>query len=87
MSRNFSRWTGVKNCGTDTYHWPNPFFYDSNRDKIDVLPDDSSVGSRPPQSYNDPINIMKWFLAERFNLIDTQLVESPTAPVDVGSVE
>lgn len=89
-SRNFSRWTGVNGSrvngipvpyGTDTYHWPNAFFYDSSGAKIGSFPNNSPVGTASPQVYNDYVDIMKWFISERFNWIDSQYVESPSITV------
>jgi len=86
VSRNFSRWTGVGGSqvngatipyGTDTYHWPNPFFYTSNGTKIETFPNNSPVGAGSPQHYTDYIDIMKWFITERFEWIDSQYVTSP----------
>ena len=91
VSRNFSRWTGVSGSGvdgvpipygTDTYHWPNAFFYRTSGAKIGSFPDNSPVGTGSPQSYNDYIDIMKWFVGERFDWIDRQYVESPKISVD-----
>lgn len=90
VSRNFSRWTGVAGSvvngvaipyGTDTYHWPNAFFYNPNGTKIGDFPNDSPVWSGSPQTYNDYIDIMKWFLTERFDWIDGQYVDAPTISV------
>lgn len=90
VSRNFSRWTGVSGSrvdgvpipyGTDTYHWPNAFFYRTNGTKIGSFPDNSPVGSGSPQTYNDYIGILRWYLTERFDWIDDQYVASPTISV------
>lgn len=87
VSRNFSRWTGVGGSrvdgvtipyGTDTYHWPNPFFYRSGGGKIGDFPNNSPVGNGSPQEYNDYIDILKWYTTERFSWIDSQYVDGPT---------
>lgn len=77
VSRNFSRWTGVNGYGADTYQWPNAFFYNSDGTKIGSFPDNSPVGTGSPEVYSDYIDIMKWFVGERFDWIDEQYVESP----------
>jgi len=90
ISRNFSRWTGVSGSqvngvpipyGTDTYHWPNAFFYNNNGSKIGDFPNDSPVGTGSPQVYNDYIDILKWFITQRFDWIDNQYVAPPTVSV------
>lgn len=90
VSRNFSRWTGVSGSrvngvpipyGTDTYHWPNPFFYTSSGEKIETFPNNSPLGSGSPETYNDYIDTMNWFITERFAWIDSQYVETPAITV------
>ncbi len=63
ISRNFDRW------GTLTsYLWPNCFFGQG------TCPPSPLPGGGSPNSYDDYIYIMKWFVEERAEWIDSQFV-------------
>lgn len=84
ISRNYARWT-TGGYGVGVYHWPNCFFGQGGC-PASPLPRDMTPNGRP-NSYDDYIYIMKWFLENRVEWMDSQFA----APLEVsplsGNVE
>ena len=71
ISRNYKRWT-TTGYGEAIYHWPNCFFNVDDCPKS-PLPVENSPNGRP-NSYDDYIYIMKWFVKNRTAWMDAQFV-------------
>ena len=80
ISRNFERWTS-RSYGTDIYHWPNCFFGQGD------CPRSPLPGGGRPNEYSDYIFIMKWFIENRAEWMDSQLTAPITATPSPGLVE
>ncbi|MCA9151202.1 MAG: CotH kinase family protein, partial [Planctomycetales bacterium] len=87
ISRNYDRWTKTS-YGEAVYQWPNCFFGVDDCPPS-PLPTEMSPNGRP-NSYDDYIYIMKWFLTNRLEWMDSQFapplsVTPPSGQVDAGT--
>ncbi len=87
ISRNYDRWTRG-GYGESIYHWPNCFFGQGDC-PASPLPAEMTPNGRP-NSYDDYIYIMKWFVENRLAWMDSQLgiplnVSPPSGVVDPGT--
>lgn len=80
IARNFERWT-TRSYGTDIYHWPNCFFGQGG------CPRSPLPGGGRPEEYGDYIFIMKWFIENRAEWMDSQLSAPIAATPSPGVVE
>ncbi len=79
ISRNYDRWTSG-GYGLNRYHWPNCFFGQGGCPRSPLPRSMSSNGQ--PNSYDDYIYIMEWFLQNRVEWMDSQF----PAPVEISPV-
>lgn len=84
ISRNYARWTNG-GYGESIYHWPNCFFGVDDC-PASPLPAANTPNGRP-NSYDDYIYIMKWFLTNRMEWMDKQFTAPVTASPAGGVVE
>jgi hypothetical protein len=87
ISRNYDRWT-TGQYGEGAYFWPNCFFGVDDCPPS-PLPTELTPNGRP-NSYDDYVFIMKWFLENRLNWMDSQFappltVSPPSGPVERGT--
>ena len=80
ISRNYARWSN-RSYGLDKYHWPNCFFGSGDCPRS-PLPTDMARGGRP-DSYDDYIYLIKWFVENRVEWMDSQFV--PPVEITPGS--
>ncbi len=84
IARNFDRWSSGS-YGTGIYHWPNCFFGQGDCPRSPLPPANTPNGR--PNSYDDYIYIMKWFLDERLEWMDSQFVPPVALDPDPGTVD
>jgi hypothetical protein len=77
ISRNYARWT-TGGYSESVYHWPNCFFGVDDCPPS-PLPAEMSPNGRP-NSYDDYLYIMKWFVENRLAWMDSQFAP----PLDVS---
>jgi len=79
ISRNYKRWT-TAGYGEAIYHWPNCFFNVDDCPKSPLPVENSPTGR--PNSYDDYIYIMKWFVKNRTAWMDAQFIPPVQATPD-----